>query len=113
MALGSALLLVPGIPVALAGCATIGLGIPMAIIGLFTVAQVNTPAHVQGRVSGAASTVVTTPQVISVATGAALITTVDYRILIAVIAVAILAAASYLALRTWNRPAEADLEKAN
>jgi len=103
LALGATLMLVPGMPAALAGAATIGLGIPMAIVGLFTVAQHNTPAHLQGRVAGAASTVVTTPQVVSVATGAALIVSVDYRVLLAVIAVAIFIAAGYLAARTWAR----------
>jgi hypothetical protein len=85
---------------ALIGAATIGLGIPMAIVGLFTVAQHNSPAGLQGRVSGAASTVVTAPQVLSVATGAGLILAVDYRVLLVVIAVAIFTAAGYLAART-------------
>ena len=103
LALGAALMLVPGVVTALTGAATIGLGIPMAIIGLFTVAQHNTPSDLQGRVAGAASTLVTTPQVVSVATGAALIVSVDYRVLLAVIAVAITIAAGYLATRTWAR----------
>ncbi len=105
LASGSALMLLPGVVAALTGAGTIGLGIPMAIVGLFTVAQHHTPADLQGRVAGAASTVVTTPQVVSVATGAALIVSVDYRVLLAVIAVAIFAAAGYLALRTL-RPAQ-------
>jgi len=99
LAAGSTLMLVPAAGPVLAGVAVIGLGIPMAIIGLFTVAQHHTPQSLQGRVSGSASTLVTAPQIVSVAVGAALIGSVDFRILLIVMAAAVVVAASYL----WSR----------
>jgi MFS family permease len=99
LACGCAIMLIPTVPVVLAGVALIGLGSPMAIVGLFTVAQKNTPQHLQGRTSGSASTMVTAPQVVSVAVGAALIVHVDYRVLLVVVAAAIAMAAVYLAVR--------------
>jgi len=99
LAAGCAVILVPTVPAVLAGEVILGLGIPMAIIGMFTVAQHNTPHHLLGRVSGSASMLVTTPQVVSVAIGAALIVYVDYRVLLVVVTAAILASAGYL----WSR----------
>nr|BFE70510.1 hypothetical protein GCM10020092_038110 [Actinoplanes digitatis] len=51
LGLGSAVMLLPAVPAVLAGAAVVGLGIPMAIVGLFTVAQQHTPPHLQGRVA--------------------------------------------------------------
>lgn len=98
LATGSAVMLLPNTPAVLLGALIIGVGIPMAIIGLFTVAQHNTPQELQGRVSGSASTLVTTPQVVSVAVGAALVSHVNYNILLTVIAVVIFVSAGYLAV---------------
>lgn len=95
---GSFGMLVPDTVAVLVAAAVLGLGIPTAIIGLYTVAQHNTPQRLQGRVSGAASTLVTAPQVVSVAVGAALVTAVDYRILLAVVGLAVAVAVGFLAL---------------
>ncbi|GID90951.1 MFS transporter [Amorphoplanes digitatis] len=100
LGLGSAVMLLPAVPAVLAGAAVVGLGIPMAIVGLFTVAQQHTPPHLQGRVAGAAGTLVTAPQVASVAVGAVLIGWVDFRVLLAVVAATVLLAAGCLAART-------------
>jgi MFS family permease len=110
LAAGCAVILVPTVPAVLAGEVVIGLGIPLAIIGMFTVAQHNTPQHLLGRVSGSVSTFVTAPQAVSVAAGAALIGHVDHRALLALVAVAVLLAAGYLWTRpTTRHPADADL----
>lgn len=100
LAAGSALMLAPAAPPVLVGVAVIGLGIPMSVIGLFTVAQHHTPQSLQGRVSGSATTLVTAPQVVSVAVGAALVGRVDFRVLLVVMAAAIVVAASCLWART-------------
>jgi MFS family permease len=99
VAAGSTLLLVPARLPVLAGVAVLGLGIPMSLIGLFTVAQHNTPQSLQGRVTGSASTLVTAPQVVSVGAGAALVGLVDFHVLVAVMAAAVAVAAAYLAIR--------------
>jgi MFS family permease len=109
LALGTAAMLVPDVVAVLAGGVVIGLGIPTSIVGLFTTAQQHTPQRLQGRVSGAAGSLVTTPQVVSVAIGAALIVRVDYRVLLAVVAVAVLLSAFYLAAHAARRP-RLDLE---
>jgi MFS family permease len=95
---GSFGMLVPDVAAVLVAAAVLGLGIPTAIIGLLTVAQQQTPPDLQGRVSGAASTLVTAPQVLSVAVGAALIVRVDYRLLLLVVGVVVAAAVAYLAV---------------
>ncbi|WP_369258319.1 MFS transporter [Streptomyces sp. R35] len=99
MALGCAILVLPGIVAALAGVFTMGLGTPGAVVGLYTSVQRNSPANLQGRVASVASMLATAPQVLSVATGAALIATVDYRILLVVMVALIGTSACYLALR--------------
>jgi MFS family permease len=104
LATGCATMLIPTVPTVLAGEVILGLGIPMAIVGMFTVAQHNTPQQLLGRVSGSASTLVTTPQVVSVAIGAGLIVHVDYRVLLVFMTAAILLAAGYLSRRLAVRP---------
>lgn len=99
MALGCLILVLPGVVLALLGVFVIGLGIPGAVVGLYTSVQRYSPAQLQGRVAAAASMLATTPQVLSVATGAALIASVDYRVLLAVMVVLITCSAGYLALR--------------
>jgi Na+/melibiose symporter-like transporter len=96
---GAGILILPGTVAAVAGVVVIGLGIPMAIVGLYTVVQRNSPAQLQGRVAAAASALVTGPQVLSVATGAGLIVVVDYHVLLAVIVAVIGLSAGYLATR--------------
>ncbi|MFJ9864335.1 MFS transporter [Streptomyces sp. NPDC101165] len=99
MGLGCALLILPGVAVALAGVFVIGLGIPGAVVGLYTSVQRNSPDGLQGRVASAASMLATAPQVLAVATSAALIAAVDYRVLLGVMVVLIVGSSCYLGLR--------------
>jgi predicted MFS family arabinose efflux permease len=99
MGLGCALLILPGVAVALAGVFVIGLGIPGAVVGLYTSVQRNSPDGLQGRVASAASMLATAPQVLAVATSAALIAAVDYRVLLGVMVVLIVSSSCYLGLR--------------
>jgi MFS family permease len=96
IALGTAILLVGGTPAAVTGLVVIGSGIPVAIVGLFTVVQLGTPAALQGRAVAAATTLVTAPQVLSIALGAALVSIVDYRLLLAAIVAVVAAGAMFL-----------------
>ncbi|WP_441251759.1 MFS transporter [Kitasatospora sp. McL0602] len=104
MAAGCAILMLPGVVLAMVGVFVIGLGIPGAVVGLYTSMQRYSPAHLQGRVASAASMLATTPQVLAVATSAALIATVDYRVLLGVQVVLIALSAGYLAVRARSFP---------
>ncbi len=99
-------LTVPDLMVVLAGMAVSGLGGPWLSVAAVTAFQRRTPTAMMGRVFGVLRLALTIPQTASLGIGAALITVVDYRVLLAVIAVA--AAASSLLLlsqrKIWRRP---------
>ena len=67
----------------LVGIAVAGAGIAWFIVGFATAIQLRSPARLQGRVAGAAETLIGTPQTVSIAVGAALVTVIDYRLLTA------------------------------
>jgi len=79
-------LAVPSLGGVLPGIAVAGAGISWIVVGFYTAIQRRTPAALQGRVYSAADTLVSAPQTLSVAVGAALSTVVDYRILVAIMA---------------------------
>src|SRR5262249_27646934 len=81
-AIGELALIVPHITAVLAGLVVAGAGLPWSIVGSVTALQRRTPAALQGRAYAAAHALVTTPQTMSIAVGAALSTVVDYRLLI-------------------------------
>jgi MFS family permease len=81
-ALGELALIVPHIGAVLAGLVIAGAGLPWAIVGSVTALQRRTPQALQGRAYAAADALVTTPQTVSIAVGAALSALVDYRLLI-------------------------------
>lgn len=82
-AAGCPLLATSGVPTVLAGCALMGGGIAWTMVGLNTLLQRATPLELQGRVYGAADLLVGLPQVASIAGGAALITAIDHRLVLA------------------------------
>ncbi|MBB4920505.1 MFS transporter [Streptosporangium saharense] len=84
VALGTALLTTPFLPVVVAGFAMIGCGVPWLVVGYTTAWQRSTPQQILGRVAAAADLATVGPQTLSIALGAALIASVDYRILLAV-----------------------------
>jgi hypothetical protein len=98
-------LAVPDLVVVLAGMAVAGLAGPWLSVAGVTAFQRRTPAAVMGRVFGVLRLALTIPQTASLAIGAALITVVDYRVLLVMIAVA--AAASGLLVisqpEIWRR----------
>jgi MFS family permease len=83
----------------LAGFAVAGFGVGWLIVGFATSIQLRTPARLQGRVASAADTMVSTPQTISIALGATLVTVLDYRALVVVMAIVVTACAAYLLTR--------------
>jgi MFS family permease len=93
---GLAVILVPGLAGALTGYAVAGLGAPVAVVGLFTALQRYTPGELQGRVAGAADTMITVPQVLSIALGAVLVSVLDYRVLLAAVAAVVAGSGGWL-----------------
>jgi len=87
------------VPVVLAGQVLFGFGLPWLIVAAYTLIQRASPAHLQGRVYSAMEIAVGLPQTISIALGAALVTVVDYRLLIVAQAVVCAAAGLYLLRR--------------
>lgn len=85
--------------IVLCGFPLAGVGIAWAIVAYSTAVQVRTPLAIQGRVSAAADLSLSLAQTISIATGAALSTVVDYRALFLAMGVVVLASATYLLTR--------------
>jgi Na+/melibiose symporter-like transporter len=97
-AIGDGLLLIPVLAPVLAGFLIAGAGISWAVVAFGTAVQLRTPADLQGRVYSAADTLIGTPQTISIGLGAALITVVDYRVLIVVMGVVAGACGAFMAV---------------
>jgi MFS family permease len=93
------LLAVPSTPVVLVGFVAAGVGIVWAIVAFTTALQTRTPLVIQGRVSAAADLSLSLAQATSIATGAALSTLVDYRILLVAMGAVLAASAAYLMTR--------------
>jgi hypothetical protein len=86
MTLAMLALTVPDLVVVLAGIAVAGAAGPWLSVSGITAFQRRTPAAKMGRVFGVLRLALTIPQTASLAVGAALITVVDYRVLLVVIA---------------------------
>jgi MFS family permease len=94
------------LPLVLVGTAVTGAGVAWLIVGVGTAIQVRTPGRLQGRVASAADMLVSTPQTASIAVGAALISTVDYRLLVLVEFAVTALCVVYLATRRVATAAE-------
>jgi len=105
-AVGDLTFMSSSLPLIAVGIIVAGFGVSWLIVGLMTAVQVRTPLRLQGRVSSAADVLISTPQTISIAIGAALIAVVDYRVLVVVEAVAVALCGLYL----LTRPRLADEE---
>ena len=105
--IGDLLLIVPSLPIVLLGFTIAGVGIMWAVVGFTTALQLRTPLAIQGRVSAAADISLSVAQTVSIATGAALSTVVDYRILFVAMAVVVVASAAYLVTRQHDSSAPA------
>jgi len=90
---------VPSVPAVLVGVAFAGLGLSWIVVGFYTAIQRRTPADLQGRVYSAADTLISAPQTLSIAAGAALSTVVDFRVLVAIMAAVSALCGAYLLTR--------------
>ena len=98
-ALGDLTFVSSSLPLILVGIAVAGAGVAWLIVGFGTAIQTRTPDRLQGRVFSAADTIISTPQTVSIALGAALIAAVDYRALVVIEAVVTLLCGVYLLTR--------------
>lgn len=106
----STLLLVPSQPASVfAGVALLGMSLPWVVVAIYTVLQLRTPRHLQGRVSSAADTVLSMPQTLSIGLGAALVSVVDYKVLLALMAGVLFCSAGYLLTRREQRSRPGEL----
>ncbi len=92
----TATLVVASLPVVAAGMLVVGFGIPWLVVGFSTGIQLRTPAALQGRAASAAEALVSLPQTVSIALGAALVALVPYRTLLWVMTAVIAGWALYL-----------------
>jgi MFS family permease len=98
-AVGDASFASSSLPVVCAGIIVAGFAISWFIVGFSTSIQLRTPQRLQGRVASAANTMVGVPQTIGIAVGAILVSVLDYRVLVAIMFVAVLACSMYLLTR--------------
>ena len=102
-AIGDLLWIVPSTPLVLATCAVAGFGIVWAIVAISTAYQKRSPQAIQGRVAAASNMIFSVPQTASIATGAVLISLVDYRVEILAMFVGIALSSVYLLSRNVSR----------
>ncbi|QCR20306.1 MFS transporter [Agrococcus sp. SGAir0287] len=76
----------------------IGFSVPWAIVGVVTYRQRVTPPRLQGRTSAALNAAINVPQLGFLALGAALLAVIDFRILVAICAAAMVVAGIVCAL---------------
>ncbi len=80
-----------------------GAALPVVIVAFNTLLQRRTPSRLMGRVSASVEVLTTTPQALSIAVGALLVTLVDYRLMFAAMTAGTLLAAAYLGVALRGR----------
>ncbi|MFD8527784.1 MFS transporter [Streptosporangium canum] len=85
------------LPISIAAVFMAGMAIPWLVVAMVTTRQRLTPPGLQGRAAAAANVAITIPQMASIATGAALLTVVDYRWLLIAAGTVLIACALTLA----------------
>jgi MFS family permease len=104
--LGALAMTLPAVVPVMIGTVVLGLGVPLFVVGWSTGLQRYTPPRLQGRVNAAANLVLTGPQTASIGLGATLIAVVDYRILLLVIFVGMIASGAVLLIRPASTSAK-------
>jgi predicted MFS family arabinose efflux permease len=87
----------------LVGTVVLGAGIPLLIVSFNTILQKQTPGHLMGRVSTTVEVLTTTPQALSIALGALLVTVLDFRVIFALMTAGTLLGAVYLVVALRGR----------
>ncbi len=85
------------------GVVVLGYALPVFIVAFNTLMQRRTPQRLMGRVSAAADVIVGTPQAVSIAVGALLVSVISYRTIYWVSAAVIVVAAGYLVAALGRR----------
>jgi MFS family permease len=85
------------LPLVLVGMLAAGAAVPAIVVAILTLLQRLSPMHLQGRAYAAFEVATTGPQTAGIGLGAALITFLDYRLMLGAEAVALLLAAVLLA----------------
>jgi MFS family permease len=104
--------LVPSLEGVLPSVVVFGAGVAWLVVAAATAYQRHSPQVMQGRVAAASNMLFSVPQTASIALGAALITLIDYRIEIVIMALVTLLAAAYLSTRSVNEGFVADTAQA-
>jgi MFS family permease len=85
------------------GFVLVGVCISWVIVGVVTMLQLQTPGELMGRADAALNFLLTAPQTIAIAAGAALVALVDYRLILLGMGVMLALAAGYLLSRPEQR----------
>jgi hypothetical protein len=86
------------LPVLLFDIPLLGYSIPLIIIAFMTLIQRRTPLRLMGRVSTASEVVMGSPQAISLALGATLVSLISYHVIFMIMAIVITSSVVYLAV---------------
>ncbi len=89
--------------VMLLGTVALGYSLPLIFVAYTTLVQIRTPQAIMGRVSTALEVVFGTPQAISLAVGAVLVSVISYRSIFAIMALTTGAGAVYLFAKAPQR----------
>lgn len=100
--------LIPSLEGVLPSVVVFGAGVAWLVVAAATAYQQRSPQVMQGRVAAASNMLFSVPQTASIALGAALITVIDYRVEIVIMALVTLLAAVYLSTRTEDEGFVAD-----
>ncbi|WP_145910913.1 MFS transporter [Kitasatospora viridis] len=101
--LGALAQTVPSVAVVAVAMVLCGASMPWIAIGLTTIGFRHTPPDLVGRVYAGFSVIMTVPQVLAMAAGAALIALVDFRVVLVLMAATVAASAGYLFTRPEQR----------
>jgi MFS family permease len=97
------------LPLMVISLLSLGYALPLLLVALTTLVQIRTPQRIMGRVSTTMEVLLGTPQALSLAVGAALVTVLDYHLIFAIMAAVTGLGAAYLATRMPDRaPAPVD-----
>lgn len=104
--------LAPAVWLMLVGVAVLGYSLPLLLVAFSTLLQRRTPQSLMGRASTAVEVVMGTPQALSLAGGALLVTVLEVHLIYGIMAAVIAASAGYLALSLRGRLLHPDGEPA-